>query len=86
MQTTSMNRAFLMFNSERLRMAETAVRHMEMYSRFLAMTDSEINETLSPLVQPDTPQLGPRRVRKVSALSDFAPVNVKVRRYVVSQI
>ena len=56
---------------------------METYARFLSMTDTEINETLSLPVQPDTPLLGPRRVRKVSALSDFAPVNLKVRRYVV---
>ena len=56
---------------------------METYVRFLNMADSEINEVLSPLVQPETPLLGPRRVRKVSALSDFAPVNLKVRKYVV---
>ena len=59
---------------------------MEAYARFLAMNDSEINETLSPLVQPETPHLEPRRVRKVSALSDFAPVNMKVRKYVMSHI
>lgn len=57
---------------------------METYARFLSMTDSEINEAVSPaMIQPETPLLGPRRVRKVSALSDFAPVNLKVRKYVV---
>ena len=54
---------------------------METYARFLGMNDSEINEAVSPL-QPESPQLEPRRVRKVSALSDFAPVNMKVRKYV----
>jgi hypothetical protein len=61
----------------------TIIRHMETYARFLSMTDSEINGTASPAVQPETPTLEPRRVRKVSALSDFAPVNMKVRRYAV---
>lgn len=63
--------------------AATALRHMETYARFLSMTDIEINEALSPVVQPDTPLLEPRRFRKVSALSDFAPVNLKVRKYVI---
>lgn len=63
--------------------ASTALRHMETYARFVGMSDSEINEALSPLVQPDTPLLEPHRVRKVSALSDFAPVNLKVRKYVI---
>jgi len=58
-------------------------RHMETYDRFLSMTDIEINGVASPVVQPETPMLGPRRVRKVTALSDFAPVNMKVRRCVV---
>ena len=62
-----------------------APRHMETYARFLSMTDSEINEMVSPAVRPESPLLEPRRVRRVSALSDFAPVNLKVRRYVVSQ-
>jgi len=62
----------------------TALRHMGTYARFLSMTDSEINGAISPAVQPETPLLGsPRRVRKVSALSDFAPVNLKVRRCVI---
>lgn len=56
---------------------------METYARFLGMTDSEINEAASPVTQPMTPMFESRRVRKVSALSDFAPVNLKVRRYVV---
>jgi len=56
---------------------------METYARFLGMTDSEINEAASPVVQPETSMFESRRVRKVSALSDFAPVNLKVRRYVV---
>jgi hypothetical protein len=60
-----------------------ALRHMETYAHFLSMSDSEINETLSPPVQPETPLSGSRRVRKVSALSDFAPVNLKVRKYVI---
>ncbi|KAF9652224.1 patatin-domain-containing protein [Thelephora ganbajun] len=60
--------------------AAAGLRHMETYAHFLNMTDSEINETASPVVQPETPLLGPRRVRKVSALSDFAPVNLKVRK------
>ena len=60
-----------------------ALRHMETYARFLSMTDGEINETVSLSMQPDTSLSGPRRVRKVSALSDFAPVNLKVRRYVM---
>jgi hypothetical protein len=75
-------------SSWRLRMAEVAggrpaLRHMETYARFLSMSDSEINGTTSPVVQPETPLLGSRRVRKVTALSDFAPVNLKVRRYVM---
>jgi len=64
-------------------MVRWPLRHMETYARFLNMTDNEINETVSLAVQPDTPLLGPRRVRKVSALSDFAPVNLKVRKYVI---
>jgi len=63
-----------------------ALRHMGVYARFLSMTDSEVNEAASPAVQPETPLGSPRRVRKVSALSDFAPVNLKVRRYVMSRI
>lgn len=59
------------------------IRHMETYDRFLSMTDIEINGIASPAVQPETPMLEPRRVRKVTALSDFAPVNMKVRKYVV---
>jgi len=83
-----MNRAFLVFCPGQLWIAEVvggrpALRHMETYARFLSMTDGEINETVSLSMQPDTPLLGPRRVRKVSALSDFAPVNLKVRRYVM---
>lgn len=53
---------------------------METYARFLNMTDNEINEMSSPLVRTESES---RRVRKVSALSDFAPVNMKVRKYVV---
>lgn len=60
-----------------------ALRHMETYTRFLSMTDSEINETISPALQPETPLPEPRRFRRVSALSDFAPVNLKVRKYVI---
>ena len=56
---------------------------METYARFLSMTDNEINETASPLLRAETPMPESRRVRKVSALSDFAPVNMKVRKYVV---
>ena len=59
------------------------LRHMETYTRFLSMTDSETNEASSPAIQPDTPLSEPRRVRKVTALSDFAPVNLKVRKYVI---
>jgi hypothetical protein len=58
----------------------TALRHMEAYARFLSMNDGEINEMSSPVVQPDTPLPETRRVRRVSALSDFAPVNLKVRK------
>lgn len=85
MQTMSINRAFSILrprDSAWLR-GHPALRHMETYTRFLSMNDGEINEALSPLVQPDTPLLEPRRVRKVSALSDFAPVNMKVRKYVI---
>lgn len=87
MRTMLTNRASLTLQTGRLHMTEldgglTALRHMETYARFVGMTDSEINEALSPAVQPDTPLLEPRRVRKVSALSDFAPVNLKVRKYV----
>ena len=40
----------------------------------------------SPVVGPQQLSLPPQsqRVRKVSALSDFAPVNLKVRKYVVT--
>lgn len=39
----------------------------------------------SPIVGPQhlTPPLLGQRIRKVSALSDFAPVNLKVKRYVL---
>ena len=88
MRIMSTNRAFSMLCPGRLHMAETAgapatIRHMETYARFLSMTDSEINGVVSPMVQPETPMLEPRRFRKVTALSDFAPVNMKVRKYVV---
>lgn len=85
MRTMSTYRAFSMVYPRRLRMAETAratTRHMETYARFLSMTDNEINETASPLLRAEAPMSESRRVRKVSALSDFAPVNMKVRKYV----
>ena len=56
---------------------------METYARFVNVADSEISETLSPVAQPETPMLESRRVRRVSALSDPTPVNMKVRKYVV---
>ena len=73
----------LLGRSRWLRPLVAALRHMETYARFLSMTDSEINETASPLLQPESPLLEPRRVRRVTALSDFAPVNMKVRKCVM---
>ena len=48
-----------------------------------ALTEqSDATAPSSPLVGPSS-QFGSHRVRKVSALSDFAPVNQRVRRYVL---
>lgn len=42
---------------------------------------SEAPSPMSPMLGPHSP-LG-HRVRKVSALSDFAPVNQRIKRYVI---
>jgi hypothetical protein len=52
---------------------------METFAHFLQVSDKEFNDAISPTA-PDTPMQGSLRVRKVSALSDFAPVNIKVKK------
>ena len=64
------------------------IRHMQQFEEALKADDATFMGDLSEV--PNSPVVGPRhltppppgqRVRKVSALSDFAPVNLKVKRY-----
>ena len=64
------------------------IRHMQQFEEALRADDATFMGDLSEV--PNSPVVGPRhltppppgqRVRKVSALSDFAPVNLKVKRY-----
>ena len=54
-------------------------RHIEAFAN--ALQAEEIHDNNDNQASPSSPTLSPR-VRKVSALSDFAPVNLKVRRHV----
>lgn len=59
-------------------------RHMEAFSHALQLDESYFDhqgDAASPQI-PGTPVSSSSRIRKVSALSDFAPVNLKVKRYI----
>lgn len=68
-------------------------RHMQLFEDALKVDD---NAMLSDFTEaPNSPVVGPQqlalphsgqRVLKVSALSDFAPVNMKVRKYVSTSL
>lgn len=61
-------------------------RHMEQFCESLKADDTTLLSDLNTEA-PNSPVVGPQqlpfgqRVRKVSALSDFAPVNLKVKKY-----
>ena len=58
---------------------------MDAFDHALRLDESYFDqqgEASSPQI-PGTPVHSTPRIRKVSALSDFAPVNVKVKRYVL---
>ncbi|XP_006460313.1 hypothetical protein AGABI2DRAFT_117271 [Agaricus bisporus var. bisporus H97] len=59
--------------------------HIEAFSRALQLDDQyfEHNPDSSSPATPGSPVVGPSRIRKVAALSDFAPVNTKVPRLVL---
>lgn len=62
-------------------------RHMEAFCHALQLDESYFDhqgDAASPQI-PGTPVSSSSRIRKVSALSDFAPVNLKVKRYVYSR-
>lgn len=56
-------------------------RHIEAFANALQAEDVHEDNDDTGQMSPNTPTLSPR-VRKVSALSDFAPVNMKVKRHV----
>lgn len=61
------------------------ISHMRAFAEALKADD--LNGASDELASPASPFIGPstpsgHRVRKVSALSDFAPVNTRVRRWV----
>jgi hypothetical protein len=56
-------------------------RHIEAFANALQAEDIHEDNGELGRASPNSPILSPR-VRKVSALSDFAPVNLKVRRHV----
>jgi hypothetical protein len=56
-------------------------RHIEAFANALQAEDIHDENDDTGQMSPNPPTLSPR-VRKVSALSDFAPVNMKVKRYV----
>lgn len=69
--------------------ADVLARHIEAFANALQAEDihDEVESSYSQHHhnrQSSTPQSPQARVRKVSALSDFAPVNLKVRRYVIA--
>lgn len=57
-------------------------RHIEAFARALQMDENyfDNNMEMSSPGSPGTPS--PTRIRKVTALSDFAPINLKVERSV----
>ena len=66
-------------------------RHMQQFEEALKADETSMLSDFteapnSPVVGPQQLSLPPQsqRVRKVSALSDFAPVNLKVRKYVAT--
>lgn len=65
-----------------MRIFEEALKADE-YSSLTEQSDATAPS--SPLVGPSTP-FGSHRVRKVSALSDFAPVNQRVKRYELRRV
>lgn len=57
--------------------------HIEAFVHALKLDESYFDhqgDAASPQI-PGTPVSGHTRIRKVSALSDFAPVNLKVKRF-----
>ncbi len=57
-------------------------RHIEAFSHALQMDENyfDHNTEVSSPGSPGTPTPASSRIRKVTALSDFAPVNLKVER------
>lgn len=53
---------------------------METFAHYLQIADNDFDTTTTPPAHSDVPTIASRRFRKVSALSDFAPVNLKVSR------
>jgi hypothetical protein len=57
--------------------------HIEAFAHALKLDETYFDhhgDTMSPPI-PGTPVSSFPRIRKVSALSDFAPINLKVKRY-----
>ncbi|KAF9221996.1 patatin-domain-containing protein, partial [Gyrodon lividus] len=54
--------------------------HIDAFKAALQLDDQDHLSAASPSTHPGTPTPQSPRVRKVSALSDFAPVNLKVKR------
>ncbi|PCH41001.1 patatin-domain-containing protein [Wolfiporia cocos MD-104 SS10] len=57
--------------------------HMQAFAQALQTEDFDLNDqphVPSPIAPSGTPAPPERRVRKISALSDFAPVNLKVKK------
>jgi len=78
MQTTLMNRWSFSFT---LNAPLTLRRHIKAFVNALHSDDLDGLSEVSPGTVPSSPAiLQSPRVRKVSALSDFAPINLKVKR------
>ena len=56
-----------------------ATRHIQAFAQALQTEDYDLNDDVQSVS--NAPLSPVPRVRKISALSDFAPVNIKVKRY-----